>query len=134
MESGNNEADALRQVILATELRLEKLKEELAEVEKRGSPSGRTEGSDELESLKDSKWPLTPEEYLRYGRQMIVPIIGIQGQHFNTTIKAHHKTNYSRSATLTCHIRSHSWSWRIRLPSCCIYRRFRCENSRNSRR
>lgn len=93
MESRNNDADALRQLILATELRLENLKEELAEVEKRGSTIRLTGGSDELESLKDSKWPLTPEEYLRYGRQMIVPSIGIRGQHFNTTLKAHHGTN-----------------------------------------
>ncbi|KFY06778.1 hypothetical protein V492_07754 [Pseudogymnoascus sp. VKM F-4246] len=78
MASENNDAAALRQLILATELRLENLKEELADLETR---SGRTdEKPDELESLKDSKWPLTPEEYLRYGRQMIVPSIGIQGQ------------------------------------------------------
>ncbi|OBT77870.1 hypothetical protein VF21_03240 [Pseudogymnoascus sp. 05NY08] len=81
MESENDEAQALRQLILATELRLENLKEELAEVETRGPRHGRAEERpDELESLKDSKWPLTAEEYLRYGRQMIVPSIGIQGQ------------------------------------------------------
>lgn len=93
MEPERNDAGALRQLILATELRLENLKNELAEVERRGSPNGLTEGSDELESLKDSKWPLTPEEYLRYGRQMIVPSIGIQGQHFNSIFEAHHETN-----------------------------------------
>ncbi|KAL5345604.1 hypothetical protein ACLOAV_009358 [Pseudogymnoascus australis] len=80
MESENDDAKALRQLILATELRLEKLKNELADVERRSSPNRLTEGQDELESLKDSKWPLTPDEYLRYGRQMIVPSIGIQGQ------------------------------------------------------
>lgn len=82
MESENDDAKALRQLILATELRLEKLKNELADVERRSSPNRLTEGQDELESLKDSKWPLTPDEYLRYGRQMIVPSIGIQGEHF----------------------------------------------------
>ncbi|ELR02119.1 Urmylation protein [Pseudogymnoascus destructans] len=81
MESENDEARALRQLILATELRLENLKEELAEVETRGPRIGRREERpDELESLKHSKWPLTAEEYLRYGRQMIIPSIGIQGQ------------------------------------------------------
>lgn len=94
MESENDEAQALRQLILATELRLENLKEELAEVETRGPHHGRDEERpDELESLKDSKWPLTAEEYLRYGRQMIVPSIGIQGWHFNTTSKTHDETN-----------------------------------------
>lgn len=93
MESENDEAQALRQLILATELRLENLKEELAEVETRG-PHGRAEERpNELEGLKDSKWPLTAEEYLRYGRQMIVPSIGIQGRHFNTTSKTHDETN-----------------------------------------
>jgi hypothetical protein len=29
---------------------------------------------------KTTKWPLTPEEYSRYGRQMIVSSIGIQGK------------------------------------------------------
>lgn len=82
MESENDDAKALRQLILATELRLENLKNELADVERRSSPNRLTEGQDELESLKDSKWPLTPEEYSRYGRQMIVPSIGIQGEHF----------------------------------------------------
>lgn len=94
MEPGNDDAGALRQLILATELRLENLKNELAEVERRGSPNRLTgEGPDELENLKDNKWPLTPEEYLRYGRQMIVPSIGIQGEHFNSIFKAHHETN-----------------------------------------
>lgn len=94
MESGNSDADALKQLILATELRLENLKEELAELERRGSPNGHPdEGPDELESLKDSKWPLTPEEYLRYGRQMIVPSIGIQGQRLNGIFKPHHETD-----------------------------------------
>lgn len=93
MESENDEAQALRQLILATELRLENLKEELAEVETRGPRHGRGERPDELESLKDSKWPLTAEEYLRYGRQMIVPSIGIQGWHFNTTSKTRDETN-----------------------------------------
>lgn len=94
MESENDEAQALRQLILATELRLENLKEELAKVETRGPRHGRAEERpDELESLKDSKWPLTAEEYLRYGRQMIVPSIGIQGRHFNTTSKTHDETN-----------------------------------------
>lgn len=94
MDSENDEAQALRQLILATELRLENLKEELAEVETRGPRHGRAEERpNELESLKDSKWPLTAEEYLRYGRQMIVPSIGIQGQHFNTTSKTHDETD-----------------------------------------
>jgi adenylyltransferase/sulfurtransferase len=79
----NSDAETLRDLILQTEQRLDDLKNKLAEVERRGYSNGVSgEEPNELEGLKDSKWPLTPEEYLRYGRQMIVPSIGIQGQHF----------------------------------------------------
>lgn len=32
-----------------------------------------------LEVGEDVKWPLHPEEYTRYGRQMIMPEIGLEG-------------------------------------------------------
>ena len=42
---------------------------------------------------KEWRWPLSAEEYIRYGRQMILPEIGLQGSHFYAT---HNKdpTNY----------------------------------------
>ena len=93
MEPAKTDAEALRDLISATEQRLEDLKNKLADVERRAYPNGLNEEvSNELESLKDSKWPLTPEEYLRYGRQMIVPSIGIQGQHFDITPGDYHET------------------------------------------
>lgn len=80
MDAATLSADALRKQIAATEEDLRRLKEQLASVEAQTveksldglalrEPSPVTKG----------KWPLSAEEYRRYGRQMIVPDIGIQG-------------------------------------------------------
>lgn len=70
METSNNRAQALREQIAATEKELQNLKEQLASI------GEKSYGEDDT---KKSKWPLYPEEYLRYGRQMIVPSIGMEG-------------------------------------------------------
>lgn len=82
MEAANTSAQALREQILATEAQLQKLKKDLAQVE----ASGAAQICNNLpleESVvtphNDRKWPLSEEEYKRYGRQMIVPSIGIEG-------------------------------------------------------
>lgn len=74
MESANASAEALRKQISETENSLRELKEQLAQIEAR-------ENVPRVEDLQtnDQKWPLSAEEYKRYGRQMIVPSIGIQG-------------------------------------------------------
>lgn len=72
MESSNNKVQALKDQIVVTEKELSRLKEQLASIEENQSS-----GKDET---KASKWPLNPEEYLRYGRQMIVPSIGVGGR------------------------------------------------------
>ena len=72
METSSHKVQALRGQIAATEKELVKLKEQLAAIdEKANGDDGET---------KTSKWPFTPEEYLRYGRQMIVPSIGMEGK------------------------------------------------------
>jgi len=74
MESANASAEALRRQISDTEETLRYLKEELAQIESRdNTTSAKNPSSD------PPKWPLSPEEYKRYGRQMIIPNIGIQG-------------------------------------------------------
>src|ERR1700712_2819708 len=78
MESATQSADALRKQIAATEQELVRLKEHLASVEA-------LDGIKELKleepsPVTNGKWPLSSEEYKRYGRQMIVPSIGIQGK------------------------------------------------------
>jgi adenylyltransferase/sulfurtransferase len=86
MESASASAQALREQIAATEARLQKLKDELAQVE--ASDAARylnglsLNGGPVTPQNGSAKWPLLNEEYQRYGRQMIVPSIGIQGLHF----------------------------------------------------
>ncbi|KAG9243129.1 molybdenum cofactor synthesis protein-like protein [Calycina marina] len=75
MESANASAEGLRKQISETEESLRKLKAQLHQFEfQEKSDSAKTV------SLDEHKWPLSAEEYKRYGRQMIVPSVGIQGQ------------------------------------------------------
>ncbi|PVH85785.1 molybdenum cofactor synthesis protein-like protein [Cadophora sp. DSE1049] len=71
MDSATASAETLRKQISATEDDLKRLKAQLASVE-----------AQDAEAAKGiaGKWPLSEEEYRRYGRQMIVPSVGIQGQ------------------------------------------------------
>jgi adenylyltransferase/sulfurtransferase len=81
MESVNASAEALKRQIEATEAELAMLKDQLAEVEARAVQqkiNGLSIGKETLHPVTQ-KWPLLPEEYKRYGRQMIVPSIGIKG-------------------------------------------------------
>ena len=80
MELANASAEAFRKQIQQIEGQLARLKAQLAEVE----AATVTQKTIELSQKERTdpvtlKWPLLPEEYKRYGRQMIVPSIGIQG-------------------------------------------------------
>jgi hypothetical protein len=81
MESANLRAEALRSQIANAEKKLQELKEQLGEIEAQGKaeqPHDHVQARTSAES--DTKaWPLTQEEYSRYGRQMIVSSIGIKG-------------------------------------------------------
>ncbi|KAL2072634.1 hypothetical protein VTL71DRAFT_11977 [Oculimacula yallundae] len=81
--------EALRNQITATENELKRLKEQLGALEAQDAASRGIAGlsldaglvtEHENHHLDEGKWPLSKEEYRRYGRQMIVPSIGIQGQ------------------------------------------------------
>ncbi|KUI60960.1 Adenylyltransferase and sulfurtransferase uba4 [Cytospora mali] len=76
METAKKSAEQLREQIFKTEQELNALREQLAEVEKQSSvtPEGKENG------IPTWKWPLTAEEYDRYGRQLILPNVGIHGQ------------------------------------------------------
>jgi adenylyltransferase/sulfurtransferase len=84
MNSTTASAEALRRQIVDTEEELRKLKEQLANIEAKdiSKPLDNfSSGEDkDLGPATLGKWPLLSEEYKRYGRQMIVPNIGIQGQ------------------------------------------------------
>lgn len=73
---------SLRTEIAATEAQLTKLKRELSDAEEAAlkARSQHTTTTTEAESTTRGKWPLSGEEYRRYGRQMIVPQVGLQGK------------------------------------------------------
>lgn len=81
MESANAGAEALRKQIEVTEAELERLKAQLAQVEATQGLENLSIGSepDLVTQETQQKWPLSLEEYKRYGRQMIVPSVGIKG-------------------------------------------------------
>jgi hypothetical protein len=84
MDSATQSADALRKQITATEEELKRLKAQLASVEALDGTNGVQKSLlglkvDDAGPVTQGKWPLSAEEYKRYGRQMIVPSIGIQG-------------------------------------------------------
>jgi len=88
MDSATQSADSLRKQIAATEEELKRLKAQLASVEAYDSTNGVQKSLQGLEigdagPVTQGKWPLSAEEYKRYGRQMIVPSIGIQGISFS---------------------------------------------------
>lgn len=93
MERAAHSAEALKKQIVETESQLARLKARLASLEAVNAlenikledksndvtheNEGEKGGVDEKEG--DKKWPLSAEEYKRYGRQMIVPNVGLQG-------------------------------------------------------
>lgn len=64
-------AAALEAELQAAEAHVASLRQELAKIE------------DEIaqdENPSTQKWPLSPNDYERYGRQIIVPNVGVQGK------------------------------------------------------
>ena len=83
MDSLEQTCASLRAQIAATETDLAKLKRELQDAEAAASAAKVQNGiNGEAKNKDDGKrtWPLLPEEYRRYGRQMIVPQLGLQGE------------------------------------------------------
>ncbi len=85
MDSAALSAETLRKQIAATEDELKRLREQLAGVEAQDEAQKGLAGlhlgaeSNVTSPKSERKWPLSDEEYKRYGRQMIVPSVGIQG-------------------------------------------------------
>lgn len=63
--------ERLKRRIAETEADLQSLKSELAEAE--------AQHQDDLEG-ETWRWPLSAGEYERYGRQLIIPSVGIKGE------------------------------------------------------
>lgn len=70
---------SLRAQISATEAHLAGLKRDLADAEK-VAQSTRPASQPEDARNGNSRWPLLKEEYKRYGRQMIVSQLGLEGE------------------------------------------------------
>lgn len=88
MEDLEIKCASLRTEVAATEAQLARLKRELHDAEEAALKSRTQDASDagtEAKTRVKGKWPLSGEEYRRYGRQMIVPQLGLQGK------KIHHE-------------------------------------------
>jgi adenylyltransferase and sulfurtransferase len=78
MENASERAGELKRQIAEAERQLEALRAQLDDLGSSTAP-----GSRDVEALASTapwKWPLDEGEYARYGRQLILPSVGIQGQ------------------------------------------------------
>jgi adenylyltransferase/sulfurtransferase len=73
---------SLRAQIAATESQLAGLKRDLANAEQAAQSETATTVETQQGDRNDKgrRWPLLPEEYKRYGRQMIVSQVGLKGK------------------------------------------------------
>lgn len=79
MDTARQSAQQLREQIAKAEEELRNLREQLAQAEAHEQEQGAENGTAST-SGSTWKWPLKAEEYDRYGRQLILPNVGIQGQ------------------------------------------------------
>lgn len=80
MDTVKLSAEQLRERIAKAEEQLKTLKEQLAQVDEHTRASDPALLPKETENGSPAwKWPLTAEEYDRYGRQLILPNVGIHG-------------------------------------------------------
>ena len=135
MDAAKQTAEQLRQQITATEEQLQKLKEQLASVVAQNEAPGIETPLNDLSvqhPVTPGKWPLSSEEYKRYGRQMIVPNIGIQGKsHLQALLSI---LTLCRATSSQSSFRPHSRSRRSRMSSSSIPSRSRSRNNRHRRR
>lgn len=113
MNTENSNIESLRQKILETEKQLETLAAQLAQAKQdsvRHKPDAENGGR---------KWPLSAEEYNRYGRQMIVPSIGIGGESCLQRIKQ--LLTSRRPASSSWSECTHHWSRWTWLSSRCLH-------------
>ncbi|KAJ5915018.1 hypothetical protein N7504_003901 [Penicillium tannophilum] len=84
MGKDGNTCATLRAEIAATEAQLARLKLDLVSAEEQAAANSESTNPaanrDKGQNGSESRWPLLPEEYGRYGRQMIVSQVGLPGQ------------------------------------------------------
>ncbi|KAI1367153.1 ThiF family protein [Xylaria arbuscula] len=81
MDPVADKIERLKSQISKAELELRQLRTQLAELEA-SPPEEQTpvQNHSETKAPQEWKWPLREEEYARYGRQLILPSVGIKGQ------------------------------------------------------
>lgn len=83
MDTVRKSAQQLREQISKAEEELRSLREQLAQTEAHEKAQDQDQEAETgVASANGSawKWPLQADEYDRYGRQLILPNVGIQGQ------------------------------------------------------
>ncbi|KAI0022954.1 adenylyltransferase [Xylariomycetidae sp. FL0641] len=83
MDTAAEQAEKLRQQIAQTEKELESLRSQLAALEPEPETVAASAGSAGAEPEPPPTnwpWPLAADEYARYGRQLVLPQIGLRGQ------------------------------------------------------
>jgi hypothetical protein len=138
MDSATQSADALRKQITATEEELKRLKVQLASVEAHDGTNGVEKSLQGLEvddasPVTHGKWPLSTEEYKRYGRQMIVPSIGIQGIPCSPFYFKYFADKVHRSTPTQSRQSPDRGSRRSRLSCRCVHSWCRCGDYRDHR-
>ncbi|KAJ9157620.1 Adenylyltransferase and sulfurtransferase uba4 [Pleurostoma richardsiae] len=81
MEGAKKSARELREQISRAEKELKSLREQLSRLESEENEGGKTVTEPALDTSSPPwKWPLAAEDYERYGRQLIIPSVGVKGQ------------------------------------------------------
>jgi adenylyltransferase and sulfurtransferase len=80
MDAATEKVAALKRQIANVEKDLEALRAQLQELEASTPVLDQDDTKANFTSRVSWKWPLEEEEYARYGRQLVLPSIGIQGQ------------------------------------------------------
>lgn len=122
------EVEALKLLIASKERELAHLKKQLVEAEEAEKRAS--------EQVKETswKWPLKAEEYDRYGRQLILPGFGTEGQSLSfqsNTLRMLTRSRPTPSPCLPCPPSRRRWS---RLSGSSLPRRRRNRPYRNRRR
>jgi adenylyltransferase/sulfurtransferase len=81
--------DELRAKVTAAEAQLQQLRAELAEAEALEK---------DAEHPANWNWPLSEGEYERYGRQLIIPTVGIKGNAPLTTSSLEHMADHAQAS------------------------------------
>jgi adenylyltransferase/sulfurtransferase len=80
MAGSSSHVEALVAKVQQQEIELKKLKTELANARIDSRNSTEHVKGPTKDEVNTHRWPLQAEEYRRYGRQMILPEIGLQGR------------------------------------------------------